>query len=275
MTNKPFKVEYISGNRAWCYCHRHNDTTRPNLSISLDTKYYGRYKCWACGTKGKLSKAKMKSLELDKFKSHYSNKKCSPNWARLQYSYWQSLNKLPLLKQGLCTGLNIDIPTLSSWNIGYDGSAFTIPMYSIDASSIICGIQRRFPNGQKSCMQGSKLGIFHPIDIWSDEPLYICEGFSDTINLNNLGFNVIGMPSCHFVKETTEFIDYLCPEEDIIIVPDNDEVGQKAGQELYDELSKYESCYIFEYERAKDIREWIKLVGKDKAIYKLVRYYND
>lgn len=268
-----FKVQYVSGSRAWCYCHLHDDKIRPNLSISLENKYYGRWKCWACGCYGKLSKSKMKSLNLKEHES-YDKKECSILFTGLSEEYNLKFNKLPLIQECLCKELNVNKGALNYWMIGYDGNGFTIPMYTFPNE--IGGIQRRFPNGSKACMKGSQLGIFQPYYFDEDyiDTLYICEGFSDAINIYSLGFDCIGRPHCHYIKETIHYLSY-CDIDNIVIIPDNDEVGIKGAESLYKEILERVTTdvYLFNFKGAKDIREWIRKVGKDEAKYKLDRYY--
>lgn len=273
------KVEYISGNRAWCCCPWHDDVYRPNLSITLTKDYYGRYKCWACGKIGRLSKKQMVSLNLSEHESYKDCNNYKVRWGSLVNDYVNALNRLPLIKTALINSLGVSDSCFALWNIGYDGQAYTIPMMS--SCEEIDGIQRRFPNSKKCCVTGSKLGMFKS-EKWieSNNPIYICEGFSDTICVEDLGFQAIGRPHCHYIEGIIDYLYYIdgCIEgyESIIIIPDNDEVGKSGAGKLFDKIDKQIRCrnlQFFTFEEAKDIREYIKIKGKDIVIKELRSYY--
>ena len=263
-----FKVEYISGGRAWGYCPYHDDKHTPNLSITLNGKYSGGWRCWACGKKGKLSDTQtIVTLNRDKI-----DKSSQINWRRLQNHYVLQLDKLSLYKELLSKQLNISIYSISNFNIGYDGSAYTIPMYR--GASVISGLQRRFSDGNKCSVKGSRLGIFHsPYGSYCEDGLLIiCEGFSDTISIYDLGYSVIGIPFCGFDLKVLEDVlfDYTDVKdfENILIIPDNDDVGIKCANNI----ASWFGGEIFEFSGTKDIREYIKKKGKDSVIKELNLY---
>ena len=263
-----FKVEYISGGRAWCFCTFHDDKHTPNLSITLNGKYAGKWKCWACGEWGILDKnQKIVTLNTNKI-----NMRPKTNWTKLQAFYGAQLNKLPIYKECLSKQLNVSIYSIDAFNVGYDGSAYTIPMYR--DCGYISGLQRRFSDGNKCSVKGSKLGVFQSpyTGYYVDEPLFICEGFSDTISVHNLGYNTIGIPFCGFDLNVLDIILNDLGEgnsfEYIIIIPDNDDVGIKCA----DEIERLFGGEIFSFDGAKDIREYIKKNGKE-AVKKELSYY--
>jgi len=281
-----FKIEYVSGGRAWSYCPFHDDTHRPNVSITLYGKYGGRWKCWACNKSGTLSDGEMSLLNIEPLKeynTHSSNYRV--RWGRLITSYKENLNRFPLLREGLVHELNIQTRLLNHWDVGYDGQAFTIPMLE-DGQWV--GVQRRFPDGKKCCITGSKLGVMgnNSCGVWKNMPLFICEGFTDAIAVGDLGFSSIARPHCHFVEGVIDYLNYgdegygdEGEEEEewnnIIIVPDNDAVGIEGANNLLDSIRKNVSFYdrldMFEFSGAKDVRELIKLKGKDKVKTELER----
>ena len=283
-------VEY---DKAWSYCCFHKDTIRPNLSISLLDKYYGRYKCWACPAEGYLTKEQMGKLNL----SHTVYKNNIHNLHTLWYQFAESchgnLQKFPLLKLGLAKELNVSIQSLDDWLVGYDGNAFTIPMLREDLMEYsrergFCGIQHRFPDGSKRCVTGSRLGLMYPHDRIGDYYTFICEGFSDGISVWDLGLQSIARPHCRHTEGIKELFteSILADTEKIIIIPDNDTVGMEGAIELQYILSDlYYSedewpceCEIFSFgsanntNGAKDIRELIQLRGKDYVRQELAKY---
>lgn len=275
-------------NRAWSFCPHHLDAIRPNLSISLLDKYYGRWKCWACGKDGVLSKEQMAELNLSDFTIHKNSKdKLQTRWKQFTESCYDNLQKFPLLKLGLAKQLNISTKSLDDWLVGYDNFSFTIPMFRENLTEYYrergyCGVQRRYPDGTKRCITGSRLGLMYPYSRVGDYYVFICEGFSDGISVWDLGFESIARPHCRY----TEGIEGLFTEgiltdtEKIIIIPDNDTVGMEGAIELQSELSDIYygeegwpcECDIFTFDGAKDIRQLIQLRGKDYVRQELGKY---
>ncbi len=282
------KIEFSNNKRAWCYCPHHEDKERPNLSITLTDDYYGHYKCWACGKFGILSDKQMEELELSKKKR---TKPVNINWRALYEEYEAALkHKYPLFEDSLAQQWGVGKKSLSYFNIGFDGEAYTAPMWSPEGSSI--GIQRRFPDGNKCCVDGSQLGLFLSCVMDYEGTLVICEGVSDTVAVDDLtGGDIIGRPSCNYGKELiTTWLEILkenvednwgeitweaCEVYDsIVIIPDNDEVGKKGAIELAEsiEATVTTDVTIFEFKGAKDIREYIQKQGKVKAYSALKKF---
>ena len=267
-------------NRVWCYCIYHKDTVRPNLSISLLDKYYGKCKCWACGKGGQLSYAQMDKLLLSRSVVYKNNKaNLQTMWVQFAESCHDNLQKFPLLKLGLVKELDVSIKSLDDWLVGYDGSSFTIPMFREDLPEYyrengFCGIQRRFSDGSKRCVTGSRLGLMYATQyIESDGEIFICEGFSDGISVYDLGFNSLARPHCRYAEGIKDFFeDVLEGTQTVIIIPDNDTVGIEGAEKLQDKLEGIYDCIIFDFDGAKDIRKLIQLKGKDYVRKELGKY---
>lgn len=264
------KIVQVEHDKVWSLCPYHKDTVRPNLSISLLDKYYGRYKCWACPAEGYLTKEQMSKLNL----SHivYKNNKANlqTRWKQFAESCHDNLQKFPLLKLGLAKELNVSMKSLDDWLVGYDGSSFTIPMFREDLLEYrrergFCGIQCRFSDGSKRCVTGSRLGLMYPHDRIGDYYIFICEGFSDGISIWDLGLQSIARPHCRYIDGIYEFFgDVLEGVETVIIIGDVDKVGIDGANNLSKLLQEwgYESRVIIP-PAGKDIREWIKIKGKN------------
>ena len=282
------KITQVEYDKVWCYCIYHKDTVRPNLSISLLDKYYGNFTCWACGKKGQLSYAQMDKLLLSRSVVYTNDRdKLLTRWAAFNKSCYDNLQKFPLLKLGLAKQLNINTKSLDEWQVGYDGSSFTIPMFREDLSEYyreggFCGVQRRFPDGEKRCVTGSRLGLMYPYDRIGDYYVFICEGFSDGISVWDLGLQCIARPHCRHTEGIEELLTggVSADTEKIIIIPDNDTVGMEGAIELRSALGDvYYSedewpcdCEIFSFDGAKDIRQLIQLKGKDYVKKELRKY---
>jgi len=292
MKNSDFRrlnIVLCEYDKVWSYCCFHKDTIRPNLSISLLDKYYGRYKCWACPAEGYLSREQMDKLNLSGFVTYKNNKdSLSTSWREFTENCHDNLQKFPLLKLGLAKELNVSIKSLDTWLVGYDSQSFTIPMFREDLSDYyqqggFCGAQRRFPDGVKRCVTGSHLGLMYPYNCIGDYYTFICEGFSDGISVWDLGLQSIARPHCRHIDGIREFFnDVIDSVEHIIIIPDNDTVGYDGAEQLYGELDGLYCCGdgdwvekcdidIFHFSGAKDIRQLIQLKGKDYVRRELSR----
>ena len=292
MKNSDFQqlnIAFVEHNKVWSLCPFHKDTIRPNLSISLLNRYYGRYKCWACSVEGYLSKEQMDKLNLSEFTVYKNNiKNLHTLWVQYTQSCFDNLQKYPLLKLGLAKELNISTKSLDEWLVGYDGNSFTIPMLREDLPEYnrergFCGIQRRFPDGSKRCVTGSRLGLMYPRDHIGAYYLFICEGFSDGISVWDLGLQSIARPHCRHIDGIREFLGKVMGGvERVVIIPDNDTVGREGAEGLQDELDGlyYEDeewgegdvdITIFPFDEVKDIREYIAKVGKQQVYKELSR----
>ena len=285
---KQLKIILCEYDKVWSYCPYHKDTIRPNLSISLLDKYYGRYKCWACPAEGYLSKEQMSKLSLSHTVYKNNIRNLHTLWCQFSESCHNNLHRFPLLKLGLAKELNVSIKSLNDWLIGYDGRSFTIPMFREDLPEYrrekgFCGIQRRFPDGTKRCITGSHLGLMYPYNQIGDYYIFICEGFSDGISVWDLGLQSIARPHCRYTDGIVEFTgEGFEGIEHIIIIPDNDTVGREGAKQLQDELEGLcyddgggweEDCIItiLPFDGAKDIRKYIELKGKDVVKKELLR----
>jgi len=224
-----------------------------------------------------MDKLSLSTLSI--YKNNESN--LNTRWKQFTESCYDNLQKFPLLKLGLAKQLSISTKSLDDWLVGYDGGSFTIPMFREDLSEYYrddgtCGVQRRFPDGTKRCVTGSRLGLMYPYGSIGDyQYVFVCEGFSDAVSIYDLGLNSIARPHCHYI----DGIEILFDDEDfgefynVIIVPDNDVVGMKGAEKLY-ELLKWEyDCGIFSFDsKVKDIREYIARVGKQQVKKELKRY---
>jgi len=267
MTNKQFnnlKILQIGNNNIWALCPYHNDTNRPNLSISIVDKYYGHYKCWACPAEGWLSESQKQSLRTDIMSKKY-NKPYNPiDWVALNNVY-----------RDCYIGLYPDIPfnvnrqTLWQLRCGWciENNAYTFPFRN--ENNEIIGIQLRYPDGSKCCIEGSRLGLFIPQGIdWSkQDTIFITEGVSDLATLLDMEFIGIGRPSANSCEDLITAFHTNCAEEvNYWIMTDGDAVGCKAAINL-----KYKMRYfglvtnIIYPNKYKDLREWVSIEGKDKV----------
>lgn len=141
--------------------------------------------------------------------------------------------------QSLADELGITSETLRRFSVGWSGShqAYTFPMR--DLAGEVAGIRTRHVDGSKSSVTGGVEGLFIPNGIDSPELLLIAEGPTDTAALLDLGFDVIGRPSCSGgVSDIVELVKrHRC--RDIVIAADPDEPGMRGADKLATKLLLY------------------------------------
>ncbi len=226
--------EYLWGT---CLNPQHEDN---NASLCINKVDSGKYKrgygyCYSCGFTIQFSEEAIKKMSN---KKSIARKKVPVDWLNLQYSYTERLYAVPV-KPSLDWKIPLDI--LDMYCIGWDGQAWTFPMRD-DYGSII-GMQRRFVDTTKYCVNGSQLGLFTPI--CSNKNVVITEGLSDATVATHLGYFGIGKPSAGFgeqiVRKYLENINYAGT---IIIVADNDSAGVASKVKLQIALEEWDTKVI-------------------------------
>jgi len=262
---KDIQIDRITRKHAIAYCPHHEDNNTPNLYINITDNYYGHWVCWACGMRGIFTEKEMRELNLSKSKKR--QKPINIDWASLIETYRSNLSHYSL-SYSLNTLLDIDEVY---YNYGWDGEAYTFSM--CNAKEEIIGIQRRFPDGTKCCVEGSQLGIFIPSYLKPTEPVFITEGASDMLAVCDLGLYAIGKPSATAGEDI--IVKYLSNNNlnNIILLPDKDEAGTKSAYSLFAKLV-FKGFRVRIYNKfhetfATDIREYISYVGKECAKYDL------
>ena len=195
-----------------------------------------------------------------KFTIGQDDNKPNRDFTALQQLYSHQIKDEQL--NNLSRQLGVSTQSLKWLRIGWDGKAYTFPM-SNDVGAVI-GIQRRFPNGRKVSVNGSKTGLFIPSDLPAESTLLICEGSTDTATALDLGYAAFGRPSCNSKVEMTA---NFARGRAVIIVSDNDSVGRIGSKRLARVLSL--SCpsvkIIYPPKGIKDLRQWLK-AGLSKEI---------
>lgn len=178
-------------------------------------------------------------------------------------NYYDSIMTPPLLL-GIAAALGVSSASLSRLRVGYDGQAYTFPMQN--ASGPVVGIRRRFPNGRKVCVPGSRNGLFVPAELTGTGTLLIVEGNSDAAAALDLGFEAIGRPNCNScVSETIKFVRQFHYSR-IVIIPDNDAAkpdgsnpGLNGGIRLANQIRLYcrDVRLVIPPSSIKDLRNWL------------------
>jgi hypothetical protein len=141
----------------------------------------------------------------------------------------------------------------SNFGVGWDGQAYTIPMWR---DGECCGIQRRFPNGSKVSIPGSKRGLFIPLTtIGRVGTLYITEGVSDAIYfMAYTDQYVIARQNCDMIAEVVTFVAHLAPTR-VAVFADNDAPGIKGAIALSGAIDSQLCRSRVFVPREKDVRE--------------------
>jgi len=154
----------------------------------------------------------------------------------------------------LAHSLGLSTGSLQRLQVGWDGSAYAFPMS--DAAGKVIGIRRRFPNGGKASVKGSKTGLFIPTGLAGNGPLLLCEGPTDTAAALDLGFDAIGRPNCNSLVEMT--VRAARGRGEIVVVADNDVAGRAGANRLAGVLARRCPRVRVVYPPAgiKDLRQW-------------------
>ena len=182
-----------------------------------------------------------------------NNSKPNREFAALQRQYGGQITGQQIHMLGQRLGVSID--SLKRLSIGWDGGAYTFPMR--DSKGQIVGFRRRFLDGRKLALTGSKAGLFIPTPMSDTDPLIVCEGPTDAAAGLDLGFAAIGRPNCNSgVEMTVRFVKGRA----VVIVGDNDITGRAGAERLGTELLLH--CpnvkVIYPPDTIKDLRQWFR-----------------
>ena len=141
-----------------------------------------------------------------------------------------------------------------------------------DANGTIVGIRLRRLDGSKYAVTGSHNGLFIPKDQTFSDRLLVCEGPTDCAALLSLGFWCIGRPCCKGGTEyTVRYVRSRQPEE-VVVVADNDDMGQEGAEALIQTLLGYcQTVRLVTPPAAfKDIRAWLIAGGSHQDLNSVI-----
>ncbi len=167
--------------------------------------------------------------------------------------------------------LAVDLLAFLALGVGWDGKAYTFPMHDQDRKVI--GIRRRFLNGRKLSVKGSKLGLFlSKRDYNRDLPILITEGESDCAAALALGFQAVGRPNNRACRDLIQ--EWLRKNgfKEMIVVADNDKQGRIGAKELADQLAfeGFKVKIIAPPDLYKDFREWFVNGARSEDVSKVI-----
>ena len=127
-----------------------------------------------------------------------------------------------------------------------------------DGSGLPIGIQFRSWDGRKSCVRGSRLGLFIPKDIVFKQEIVVTEGASDCAALLDLGFAVVGRPSCGAGIEHVIRLVQKYRIRSAVIAADSDMPGLDGAYQLASRIAPFVSvARVFSPPPGvKDVRAW-------------------
>jgi len=147
-------------------------------------------------------------------------------------------------------------------------AAWAFPM--VDGKLKTIGIRLRNTAGQKWAVRGSHNGLFWPQGILGDEymgPLVICEGPTTCAALLDLGYSVVGRPSCVGCHKIVQEI-VADARRDVVLLADNDAhgAGERGAVALANDLRGIaRSLKVILPLCGKDGRDWVR-TGATRAI---------
>ena len=164
--------------------------------------------------------------------------------------------------QDFADELGLSVEGLVRLGIGWcaEHRAWSFPMRNADIR--VRGIRLRSWVGRKWAIKGSHDGLFLPSNPDPSEVLVICEGQTDAAAVLDLGFNVVGRPSCTGgARMLIDFVKAHRPGT-VVIVRDADGPGRRGAKSLASALLPYVARLkvIEPPSPHKDIRAW-KLSG--------------
>lgn len=199
--------------------------------------------------------------------------RCSAEWSNMTTMYHAAVQPGSLAE--LAHNLGVSIDSLNALWIGWTGSAWAFPM--ANATDDIIGMRLRSRDGTlKWSVRGGHNGLFVPTGhIAARGPTLIVEGPTESAAALDLGFGVVGRPSCSAcVPMTREYLRLLAIRRgspvDAVIVANRDTVkickttgrrywpGQRGAGVLFRALlSACRSVRVILPPRGiKDLREW-------------------
>lgn len=153
--------------------------------------------------------------------------------------------------------LGLSLESLERLEVGWNGM-WTFPMRS--ARDEIVGFRTRTTDGRKFAIKGSRAGLFVPRGSSRRGEVWIVEGPTDTAAMVDMGFNVIGRPSC---RGSEQEIARWTSGMDVVVVADRDAVGIAGAESLIRTLrgSARQVAMVLPPNQMKDAREFLNHGG--------------
>lgn len=224
-----------AGDGQWTACCPAHADSSPSLSITLNAKGDVLLHCFrGCSFAEICRELNLSAYEMydnscasEPIRSITSRKHVTspmipadPKWRRMHELFVRRITSDQV--EDLARHLKVCQEALTALEVGWsaDDQAWTFPEFN--GCNEICGIVRRFPDGQKLVMKGGKRGLSLPSG-WRERQttLYICEGQSDVAAALSKRLNAIGRPG---KTAGLRHLVQLCRNvaQAIVVVVDND-----------------------------------------------------
>ncbi|HET6573523.1 MAG TPA: hypothetical protein VFG68_07970 [Fimbriiglobus sp.] len=155
-----------------------------------------------------------------------------------------------------------------------NGPCFTFP--ECDATGALIGMTRRYADGAKSAIHGSRRGLTLP-DGWRDRPgpVFVVEGASDTLAMTRAGLACVGRPSnTGGAAMLADLFRELPPDRPVVVVGENDSKphgawpGRDGARHVAAELARRLGrpvSWALPPADAKDARDWLTADARGRA----------
>ena len=228
------------GHIAKCPAH---DDTRASLSVGSGD---GRIliHCHTGCTAGAIVEAmglRLQDLFIDDLATPYTGPAATPRRVPLEKprptawrGQYESMRVMALRNAArvgvLAERWGVAVGVLYDMGVGIDDAAFAFPMHNGEGELV--GVRMYAPkDGRKWALTGSRNGLFMSVDSLprDGEPIFICEGLSDTAAMLDAGIYAVGRPSC---SSAPEYLLPIVTRRDVIIIADNDKPGRDGAEKL-------------------------------------------
>ncbi|MEI8374421.1 MAG: hypothetical protein WCJ35_16475 [Planctomycetota bacterium] len=188
-----------------------------------------------------------------------------PDWIQAMCYLRGNLTRQPEMLNAFADNLGLPVEALPCFGLGYGGDLD--PFMAIpedDGTGRIIGIQRRYPDGRKLMIRGSHRGLVVP-NGWATlpGPVFVPEGFSDTVALISQAVPAIGRPAARGGVELLA-TTLGTVNRNVIVLGENDEkpdgtwIGRDAAIDVARELTerlKRHVRWAMPPEGYKDVRD--------------------
>ncbi|TWT40190.1 hypothetical protein KOR42_49320 [Thalassoglobus neptunius] len=200
-----------------------------------------------------------------------------PPPARLSETLAQFANCAELGLPELAEQLGLSIEVLRRLNVGYCKYERCWSFPERDGSGTVIGLQKRYRNGEKRRLTGTRAGLTYPDD-WDTEtgPMLLVEGASDTAAGMLLGLSVVGRPSNRGgVKFLGEMLSTFPEHRETVVLGERDQKpsglwpGKDGAISTATKLAKLLQRPIgwsLPPDGCKDLREWLNQHGGDDPL---------
>ncbi len=166
----------------------------------------------------------------------------------------------PALAEILADQLGVSAEALNRLGVGFDPTTGTWIFPEFDEGRTLIGMLRRYPEGRKYCVEGSKRGLsLDPQhELVYDVPVIVVEGPTDTAAALTLGCQAIGRPSA---THGFDKIKAMTEGHTVLIVGENDGgVGVTSVSGLLLQLKDIckSVSSVLPPPDYKDLRQWVQ-----------------